>query len=69
MINKEKALEYHIGGKTAIQITKPCESVEDLSLAYSPGVAEPCKEIHKNSELAYKYTNLIYLCIDRKSVV
>ncbi|WP_456058012.1 malic enzyme-like NAD(P)-binding protein [Campylobacter hominis] len=57
MINKEKALEYHIGGKTAIQITKPCESVEDLSLAYSPGVAEPCKEIHKNSELAYKYTN------------
>lgn len=57
MINKEKALEYHIGGKTAIQITKPCESVEELSLAYSPGVAEPCKEIHKNSELAYKYTN------------
>ena len=57
MINKEKALEYHIGGKTAIQITKPCENVEDLSLAYSPGVAEPCKEIHKNSELAYKYTN------------
>lgn len=57
MINKEKAFEYHIGGKTAIQITKPCESVEDLSLAYSPGVAEPCKEIHKNSELAYKYTN------------
>ncbi|MCI6642067.1 MULTISPECIES: malic enzyme-like NAD(P)-binding protein [Campylobacter] len=57
MINKEKALEYHIGGKTAIQITKPCESVENLSLAYSPGVAEPCKEIHKNSELAYKYTN------------
>lgn len=57
MINKQKALEYHIGGKTAIQITKPCESVEDLSLAYSPGVAEPCKEIHKNSELAYKYTN------------
>lgn len=31
--------------------------MEDLSLAYSPGVAEPCKEIHKNSELAYKYTN------------
>lgn len=57
MINKQKALEYHIGGKTAIQITKPCESVEELSLAYSPGVAEPCKEIHKNSELAYKYTN------------
>lgn len=57
MINKEKALEYHIGGKTAIQITKPCESVENLSLAYSPGVAEPCKEIHKNSELVYKYTN------------
>ncbi|MCI6989064.1 MAG: malate dehydrogenase [Campylobacter sp.] len=57
MVNKQEALDYHIGGKTGIEVTKRCESVEDLSLAYSPGVAEPCKEISLDSSLAYKYTN------------
>ena len=54
---KEKSLKYHENGKIEIRVTKPCVSAEDLSLAYTPGVAEPCKEIEKDNELAYKYTN------------
>lgn len=54
---KQKALDYHIDGKIEINVKKPCVSAEDLSLAYSPGVAEPCMEINANNELAYKYTN------------
>lgn len=54
---KQKALDYHIDGKIEINVKKPCVSAEDLSLAYSPGVAEPCIEIETNNELAYKYTN------------
>lgn len=54
---KEEALSYHIGGKIEINVKTPFESASDLTLAYSPGVAEPCKEIAKNERLAYKYTN------------
>ena len=54
---KQKALDYHIDGKIEINVKKPCVSAEDLSLAYRPGVAEPCMEISSNNELAYKYTN------------
>ncbi|ANE34767.1 malate oxidoreductase [Campylobacter hyointestinalis subsp. lawsonii CCUG 27631] len=54
---QEKALMYHEGGKIEIKVKKPCETADDLSLAYTPGVAEPCKEIEANNELAYKYTN------------
>jgi len=52
-----KALEYHIGGKIAIEVTKACETQEDLSLAYTPGVAEPCLAIAQEEDLAYTYTN------------
>ncbi|MCR6574110.1 malic enzyme-like NAD(P)-binding protein [Campylobacter insulaenigrae] len=54
---KEEALEYHLGGKVGIVARKPMDSAHDLSLAYSPGVAEPCIEIAKDETLAYKYTN------------
>jgi malate dehydrogenase (oxaloacetate-decarboxylating)(NADP+) len=57
---KEAALEYHRTGrkgKLEVVPTKPCATQWDLSLAYSPGVAEPCREIQKNPELAYEYTN------------
>ena len=54
---KERALKYHEGGKIAIAVKTPCASADDLGLAYTPGVAEPCKEIEKDNELAYKYTN------------
>ena len=54
---KNECLEYHINGKTATEITKPCKTQEELSMAYSPGVAYPCLEIEKDPSLAYKYTN------------
>jgi malate dehydrogenase (oxaloacetate-decarboxylating)(NADP+) len=58
-ITKEAALLYHSQGKPGkIEVvpTKPHSTPGDLSLAYSPGVAEPCLEIEKNPEDAYKYT-------------
>ena len=54
---KNECLDYHLSGKTATEITKPCKTQEELSMAYSPGVAYPCLEIAENPELAYKYTN------------
>ncbi len=56
---KQDALDYHSQGrpgKIEVIPTKPHSSQRDLSLAYSPGVAEPCLEIEKNPEDAYKYT-------------
>lgn len=56
---KEDALEYHAQGrpgKIEVIPTKPYSTQRDLTLAYSPGVAEPCLEIEKNPEDAYKYT-------------
>ena len=58
-ITKEAALLYHSQGKPGkIEVvpTKPHSTQTDLSLAYSPGVAEPCLEIEKNPQDAYKYT-------------
>ncbi|EAK1649298.1 malate dehydrogenase [Campylobacter jejuni] len=54
---KEEALKYHLGGKIDIVPSKLMATSHDLSLAYSPGVAEPCLEIAKDNELAYTYTN------------
>ncbi|HSL16325.1 MAG TPA: NADP-dependent malic enzyme [Methylomirabilota bacterium] len=59
-ITREEALAYHTGkrhGKTEVVATKPCATQRDLSLAYTPGVAEPCLEIARDAELAYEYTN------------
>ncbi|WP_298548441.1 NADP-dependent malic enzyme [uncultured Parabacteroides sp.] len=59
-ITKEEALRYHAQGKPGkIEVvpTKPYSTQMDLSLAYSPGVAEPCLEIEKNPLDAYKYTS------------
>ena len=56
---KQDALDYHRAGrkgKIAVVATKPCRSQADLSLAYTPGVAEPCREIAKSPELSYEYT-------------
>jgi len=59
-IRPEDALEYHSSqpaGKLAVTPTKPCLTQRDLSLAYTPGVAVPCKEIERDPGLAYKYTS------------
>ncbi|MFM7839250.1 MAG: NAD-dependent malic enzyme, partial [Chitinophagaceae bacterium] len=58
-LRKEQALEYHAKGrpgKIEVIPTKEAKTQRDLSLAYSPGVAEPCKEIAENVESVYKYT-------------
>ncbi len=58
-LRREQALEYHAKGrpgKIEVVPTKEAKTQRDLSLAYSPGVAEPCKEIAANKENAYKYT-------------
>jgi len=56
-ITKEKALEYHKNGKIGIELTKPCDSQLELSLAYTPGVAIPCLEIAEDENLSFEYTN------------
>jgi len=61
---EEQSLQYHkahnefdTNGKTGTLLTKPCSTKEELSMAYSPGVAYPCMEIEKDEEKAYEYTN------------
>src|SRR5471030_3162965 len=59
MTKRQDALDYHRHGrpgKIAVVPTKPLSNQRDLGLAYSPGVAEPCLEIQKNPDDAYKYT-------------
>jgi malate dehydrogenase (oxaloacetate-decarboxylating)(NADP+) len=59
MSKRQDALDYHSSGrkgKIEVTTTKPCATSLDLSLAYSPGVAEPCLEIEKNPLMAYEYT-------------
>jgi malate dehydrogenase (oxaloacetate-decarboxylating)(NADP+) len=57
---KQQALNYHEfpkPGKLSVESSKPCATAADLSLAYTPGVAEPVREIHRDEANAYKYTN------------
>lgn len=57
---KKRALDYHqfpIPGKLSVESSKPCATQDDLSLAYTPGVAEPVREINADASNAYKYTN------------
>ena len=72
---KQQALDYHAKprpGKIATEITKPCVTQLDLSLAYTPGVAEPCRVIHRDEEAAYDYTakgNLVAVITDGTAVL
>lgn len=72
---RQEALKYHAEptpGKLAVQLTKPTETQYDLSLAYSPGVAEPVREIANNIDDAYKYTgkgNLVAVISDGSAVL
>ena len=59
-VDMGSSLSYHqypSSGKITVIPSKPCQSVQDLSLAYTPGVAQPCLEIHKDSLNVYKYTS------------
>ncbi len=72
---KQAALDYHANpraGKISVEISKPTETSRDLSLAYSPGVAEPVREIAKDPENAYKYTakgNLVAVISDGSAIL
>lgn len=74
-ILREKALNYHstpIPGKISVLPSKPCKQQNELSLAYTPGVAEPVREIAREPELAYKYTskgNLVAVITDGTAVL
>src|SRR3954466_862942 len=75
MTKRQDALDYHANGrpgKIAVIPTKPLTNQRDLALAYSPGVAEPCLEIEKDANLAYKYTakgNLIAVVTNGTAVL
>src|SRR5512136_286719 len=71
---RDEALEFHrvAGGKIAIHSKVPCSTKHDLSLAYTPGVAEPCREIEKTPEDVYKYTskgNIVAVITDGTAVL
>ena len=72
---KTAALDYHANpkaGKISVEITKPTATARDLSLAYSPGVAEPVREIAADPENAYKYTakgNLVAVISDGTAIL
>ena len=58
--NEKEVLDYHeypTPGKLSVEASKPCDTAEELSLAYTPGVAVPVKEIAKDEKNAYRYTN------------
>ncbi len=71
----QRSLDYHakpVAGKIATAITKPCASQEDLSMAYTPGVAEPVRAIADDPAMAYKYTgkgNLVAVITDGTAVL
>lgn len=72
---KTAALEYHSQprpGKLSVELTKPTATARDLALAYSPGVAEPVREIARDAELAYRYTgkgNLVAVISDGTAIL
>ena len=75
MSYKAESLDYHEKGrhgKIEVIPSKPCRTQKDLSLAYTPGVAEPCREIAKDPEAAYRYTakgNLVAVITDGTAVL
>jgi malate dehydrogenase (oxaloacetate-decarboxylating)(NADP+) len=75
LVTREQALAYHADGrpgKLKITPTKPTETQEDLSLAYTPGVAEPCREIARDPNLAFRYTakgNLVAVVTNGSAVL
>jgi len=72
---KARSLAYHsqpVPGKIALRPSKPCETAQDLSLAYTPGVADPCLEIHADPEKVWDYTgrgNMVAVVSDGTAVL
>jgi malate dehydrogenase (oxaloacetate-decarboxylating)(NADP+) len=71
-INREDVLEYHLGGKVGLRLTKKLATVQDLCLAYTPGVAIPVKEISREREGLHLYTaksNLVAVVSDGTAIL
>ena len=72
---RQQALDYHarpVPGKIATALTKPCETQAELSLAYTPGVAAPVREIARDPDCAFRYTgkgNLVAVVTDGSAVL
>lgn len=72
---KARSLAYHsqpVPGKISLRPSKPCETAQDLSLAYTPGVADPCLEIHANLDKVWDYTgrgNMVAVVSDGTAVL
>ncbi len=75
MVLEKSSLQYHsrpVPGKIAVALTKACDTQEDLSMAYTPGVAAPCKEIEKELENVWQYTgkgNMVAVVSDGTAVL
>jgi len=75
LVSKQQALDYHSSprpGKIEVTPTKPCRSQRDLSMAYTPGVAQPCLAIEKNPHDAFNYTgrgNLVAVVTNGSAVL
>ncbi len=68
---RQEALAYHaepVPGKISVELTTSAETQLDLALAYSPGVAEPCREIAADEANAYTYTGKGNLVDDKKKI-
>lgn len=71
-MTREDILEYHLGGKVGLRLTKALSRLEDLCIAYTPGVAEPVREIHRDVENLYRYTakgNLVAVVSDGTAIL
>ena len=71
-ISREQVLEYHLGGKIGLRMTKPLVTIQDLCLAYTPGVAMAVKEIHQHREALHLYTaksNLVAVVSDGTAIL
>ena len=71
-IQREDILAYHLGGKVGMRATKPLSSLNDLCMAYTPGVAVPVKEIHQCRGALREYTaknNLVAIVTDGTAIL
>ncbi len=71
-VTRKEVLEYHLGGKIGLELTKKLKDQKDLSLAYTPGVSEACLAIQDDEDLAYSYTaknNVVAVVTDGTAVL
>jgi len=71
-LTRDRVLEYHLGGKIGLRLAKPLRDLDALCMAYTPGVAEPVKEIHRDPLALHRYTakdNLVAVATDGTAIL